>query len=69
MYRKYKQNIFIGQEAGLLERRQREAQSVREKLQNKTLQSLASRELQLAAEYYTQEEMVQFKKPKKKVKG
>lgn len=43
-------------------------QVVREKLYGKTLVSLELPEPQLAAEYYTAEEMsVKFKKPKKKV--
>jgi hypothetical protein len=50
-----------------VERKQKEAISVREKLQRKKLESLDTPGLQLAAEYYTPEEMVQFKKPKKKV--
>ncbi|PNF42461.1 hypothetical protein B7P43_G08725 [Cryptotermes secundus] len=47
----------------------RNLQAVREKLRGKTLVSLDLPAPQLAAEYYTEEEMsVKFKKPKKKVR-
>lgn len=38
------------------------------KLQHKTIESLESRPLQIASEYYTSEEMVSFKKVKRRVK-
>ncbi|PSN34518.1 hypothetical protein C0J52_24454 [Blattella germanica] len=50
------------------EMRQRNLQAVREKLHGKTLISLDVPKPKLASEYYTEEEMVQFKKPKKKVR-
>jgi len=44
-----------------------EKRIIQAKLKKKTLESLAMPDLQLASEYYTPEEMTQFKKPKKKV--
>ena len=38
------------------------------KLQQKKIESLESRPLQIASEYYTAEEMVSFKKVKRRVK-
>lgn len=47
---------------------QKKLQAVREKLHGKTLVSLDLPAPQVAADYYTEEEMsVKFKKPKKKV--
>ncbi|XP_046388910.1 U4/U6.U5 tri-snRNP-associated protein 1 isoform X2 [Ischnura elegans] len=45
-----------------------EMSRIREKLQKKTLESLNLPSLKLASEYYTEEEMEKFKKPKKKVR-
>jgi hypothetical protein len=59
--------MFAGGEARELEKRELEKRKIQAKLQKKTLESLALPDLQLASEYYTAEEMVQFKKPKKKV--
>lgn len=57
----------LGEEVSEAARR-RNLQVVREKLHGKTLVSLDVPAPQLAAEYYTEEEMsVKFKKPKKKV--
>jgi hypothetical protein len=58
---------FSGGEARELERRDREKKMIQAKLKKKMLHSLQMPDLQLASEYYTNEEMTQFKKPKKKV--
>jgi SART-1 family len=58
---------FLGGEARELERRDREKKMIQAKLKKKMLHSLQMPDLQLASEYYTNEEMTQFKKPKKKV--
>lgn len=58
--------LYTGNDAEI-ERKKREVIAVKERLQKKTLLSLAMPEMQLAAEYFTPDEMVKFKKPKKKV--
>lgn len=50
-----------------IERKQAVVESVRQKLANKRLESL-SNNLTLASEYYNEEELAKFKKPKKKIK-
>ncbi|XP_071454399.1 U4/U6.U5 tri-snRNP-associated protein 1 [Hetaerina americana] len=50
------------------EYQKKEINRIREKLQKKTLESLNLPALKLASEYYTEEEMEKFKKPKKKVR-
>jgi U4/U6.U5 tri-snRNP-associated protein 1 len=61
-------SFALGEELSEAARR-RNLQAVREKLQGKTLVSLDLPTPQLAAEYYTEEEMsVKFRKPKKKVR-
>lgn len=60
-------SFALGEEMSEAAKR-RNLQAVREKLHGKTLVSLDLPTPQLAAEYYTEEEMsVKFKKPKKKV--
>lgn len=63
-----RENFRIGEVDGV-ERRQAVAESVRQKLANKRLETLMTRELTLASEYYNEEELAKFKKPKKRVKG
>lgn len=60
-------SFVIGGEAREIERREREKKMIQAKLKKKMLHSLQMPDLQLASEYYTSEEMTQFKKPKKKV--
>lgn len=50
------------------ERREASLQSIKAKLNNKRLESLAMPELTLASEFYNEEELAKFKKPKKKVR-
>lgn len=50
------------------ELKERKAAMVKAKLANKKLESLVLPELTIAREYYSQEELVAFKKPKKKVR-
>jgi U4/U6.U5 tri-snRNP-associated protein 1 len=62
-----KSSFALGEEGSEATRR-RNLQAVREKLRGKTLISLDLPSPQLAAEYYTEEEMsAKFRKPKKKV--
>lgn len=53
------------------ENAQRRIQDVKSKLMQKkrVQESLNLPALQLASDYYTEQEMIQFKKPKKKVKS
>lgn len=51
-----------------MERKQAITQSVKEKLAKKTIESIAETQLKLASEYYNEEELAKFKKPKKKVR-
>ncbi|XP_014216516.1 U4/U6.U5 tri-snRNP-associated protein 1 [Copidosoma floridanum] len=46
----------------------REAEIVKNRLANKRLESLEFTNLKMATDYYNEEEMVKFKKPKKKIK-
>lgn len=48
------------------ERRQAAIDTVKAKLAKKTLESIAPTQLKLASEYYNEEELAKFKKPKKK---
>lgn len=51
-----------------IERKQTSLQDIKNKLANKRIESLSGPGLTLASEYYNEEEMAQFKKPKKKVR-
>lgn len=51
-----------------LERKEASLRLIKEKLSNKKLESLVLPDLTLASEYYNEEEMAKFKKPKKKVR-
>ncbi|XP_030761590.1 U4/U6.U5 tri-snRNP-associated protein 1 [Sitophilus oryzae] len=51
-----------------VERKQAIAQSVKEKLAKKKLETIAEKNLTLASEYFNEEELAKFKKPKKKVR-
>ncbi|KAF2902324.1 hypothetical protein ILUMI_03862 [Ignelater luminosus] len=48
------------------ERKQAMLQSIKNKLSNKLVESLVTPELSIASDYYNEEEMAKFKKPKKK---
>ncbi|XP_018330146.1 U4/U6.U5 tri-snRNP-associated protein 1 isoform X2 [Agrilus planipennis] len=50
------------------ERRQVIMNTVKEKLANKRLESLQTPELTIASDYYSEQELAKFKKPKKKIK-
>ncbi|XP_012286069.1 U4/U6.U5 tri-snRNP-associated protein 1 [Orussus abietinus] len=52
----------------LKEWKQRQAEIVKQRLANKKLETLKLPELKLASEYYNDEELAKFKKPKKKVR-
>lgn len=58
----------IGESKELIMEQQRKALEVKAKLQNKRLETLNIEPLRIAADYYTEEELTKFKKPKKKVK-
>ncbi|KAJ9578722.1 hypothetical protein L9F63_005084, partial [Diploptera punctata] len=60
-------SFAIGEEISE-EMRKRNLQAVREKLHGKTLVSLDLPKPKLASEFYSEEEMIKFKKPKKKVR-
>lgn len=49
------------------EMKERQVEIVKQRLANKRLESLKLAEPKLASEYYNEEEMAKFKKPKKKV--
>ncbi|KAJ8931891.1 hypothetical protein NQ314_015160 [Rhamnusium bicolor] len=51
-----------------VERKLAVAQSVKEKLAKKKLESIPEKQLTLASEYYNEEELAKFKKPKKKIR-
>ncbi|CAG2063568.1 unnamed protein product, partial [Timema podura] len=66
----HKTKMFTIGENAVEEQRQRTLAAVRQKLNNKVVVSLDTPPLQLAAEYYTEQELeVKFKKTKKKVSG
>ncbi|KAG5888097.1 hypothetical protein JTB14_021897 [Gonioctena quinquepunctata] len=60
-------NFKIGYD-NAVERKQAEIEMVKAKLAKKTLESIAEKNLTLASEYYNEEELAKFKKPKKKVR-
>ncbi|EFA10481.1 U4/U6.U5 tri-snRNP-associated protein 1 [Tribolium castaneum] len=51
-----------------VERKQAIVQSIKEKLAKKRIESIETKDLKLASEYYNDEELSKFKKPKKKVR-
>lgn len=57
----------IGSDNGA-ERKQTVIRSVKEKLAKKKLETIGDKTLTLASEYYNEEELAKFKKPKKKVR-
>lgn len=64
-----KKSFVIGQNVRAeLDEKQR-ALEIKCKLENKRLESLTEQLIRPASEYYTEEEMVKFKKPKKKTKA
>ncbi|KRT83918.1 hypothetical protein AMK59_4605 [Oryctes borbonicus] len=62
-----KQTFRIGHD-NVLERKQAALQNIKNKLANKRIESLSGPGLTLASEYYNEEELARFKKPKKKVR-
>lgn len=62
-----KDNFVLGS-YNPVEIKQRRSEIVKHRLANKKLESLQTKEPQLASEYYNEQELEKFKKPKKKVK-
>lgn len=62
-----KKTFVIGEEDPV-QRKQAIAESVKAKLANKRIESLLTSTLSVASDYYNEEELAKFKKPKKKVK-
>lgn len=60
-----KDNFILG--ANNVEFKRRQLETVKQRLANKKLESLQIAEPKLASEYYNEEELGKFKKPKKKV--
>lgn len=50
------------------EKRQASIESIKAKLAKKRLESIAEKQLTIASEYYNDEELAKFKKPKKKIR-
>lgn len=50
------------------ERRQAAIESVKAKLAKKKIESIAEKQLIIASDYYNEEELAKFKKPKKKIR-
>lgn len=62
-----RENFIIGIDDNPLIQRQNVTQSVRDKLNSKILETVET-DRQIASDYYTENEMAKFKKPKKKTK-
>lgn len=62
-----KKTFVIG-ETDMTQFKQRAVESVKAKLANKRIESLMTTQLSLASDYYNEEELAKFKKPKKKMK-
>lgn len=62
-----KKTFSLSQDGGVNLTKERELQKIRDRLHNQAV-SLTTPQLQTASEYYTQEEMLKFKKPKKRRK-
>lgn len=62
-----KKTFVIG-EVDTTQRKQAVVDSVKAKLANKRLESLMTTQLSLASDYYNEEELAKFKKPKRKMK-
>ncbi|CAH1128714.1 unnamed protein product [Ceutorhynchus assimilis] len=63
-----RESFRIGIDNAALRRKAAVVQSVKEKLAKKKLESIAEKQLTLASEYYNEEELAKFKKPKKKTR-
>lgn len=61
-----KDNFVLGAN-NAVELKMRQVETVKQRLANKRLESLQIAEPKLASEYYNEEEIAKFKKPKKKV--
>lgn len=62
-----KDNFVLGANHSI-ELKRRQVETVKQRLANKKLETLHTAEPKLASEYYNEEELAKFKKPKKKVK-
>lgn len=60
-----KDNFVLG--ANNIEFKRRQMETVKQRLANKKIETLQMAEPKLASEYYNEEELAKFKKPKKKV--
>lgn len=63
-----KDNFVLGTNSSM-ELKRRQVETVKQRLANKKLETLQMAEPKLASEYYNEEELAKFKKPKKKVKN
>ncbi|RLU22233.1 hypothetical protein DMN91_004511 [Ooceraea biroi] len=61
-----KDNFVLG--SNNVEVKRRQVETVKQRLANKRLESLQMAEPKLASEYYNEEELAKFKKPKKKIR-
>ena len=67
IYGEKKDNFVLGTN-NAVELKRRQIETVKQRLANKKLETLQMAEPKLASEYYNEEELAKFKKPKKKVK-
>lgn len=63
-----KDNFVLGTN-NAIELKRRQIETVKQRLANKRLETLQMAEPKLASEYYNEEELAKFKKPKKKVEN
>lgn len=63
-----KKSTFVIGEDDPVQRKQAAVESVKAKLANKRIESLLTTQLNLASDYYNEEELAKFKKPKRKMK-
>jgi len=63
-----KDNFVLGS-TNAVEFKRRQIETVKQRLANKKLETLHMAEPKLASEYYNEEELAKFKKPKKKVEN
>lgn len=64
-----KRDNFVLGTNNAVELKQRQTEIVKQRLANKKLETLQMAEPKLASEYYNEEELTKFKKPKKKVEN
>lgn len=65
---KKQEGFRIGYDNAVERKQAAVAQSVKQKLAKKKLETIAEKNLTLASEYYNEEELAKFKKPKKKTR-